>query len=109
MWPLPDLYLLEIIAVSILGMWAIWSNGSGRSPFRGILTWAVVGFIFAFVIMGVFSIGVLFLPVACLFTIAAILSFRSHGYLLVLYLGVGLAAALAQGAMMLVVIRFLLP
>jgi hypothetical protein len=107
MWPLPDLYLLEMFAASALGLWAIWSSGSTRSPFRGFLIWAVVGVLFAFVIMGALSVGFLFIPVAGLFAIAAVLFDLRQGHNLVVHLGVGLAAALAQASLMLTVIRYL--
>jgi hypothetical protein len=109
MWPLPDLYLLEMLAGSILATWSLWSNESGLSPLRGILTWVVVGVLFAFVIIGSFSIGFWFIPVAGLFAIAAILSDRRQGRNLVINLGIGLVAAIVQAALMLVAIRFLYP
>ena len=109
MWPLPDLYLLEMITASILGMWSIWGNESSSSPPRGILTWVVVGILVAFVIMGSFSIGFWFMPAVGLFAIAAILSDRRQGRNLVIHLGIGLVAALAQAALMLIVIRLLYP
>lgn len=107
MWPLPDLYLLEMLAASALGTWGIWSNESKQLPLRGILIWAVAGILFAFAIMGAWSVGFLYIPVAGLFAIAAILSDRRQGNNLVIHLGAGLAAALAQAALMLVVIRLL--
>jgi hypothetical protein len=51
----------------------------------------------------------LFTPVAGLFAIAVILSDRRQGHNLVIHLGAGLAAALAQAALMLAVIRLLYP
>jgi len=107
MWPLPALYLLEMPAASILGLWDIWSGETRPSPSGGIVTWAVTGILFAFVIIGAWSVGFLFIPVAGLFGIAAVLSDRRQGHNLVVHLGVGLAAALAQTALMLAVIRFL--
>jgi hypothetical protein len=107
MWPLPDLYLLEMLAASVLGIWGIWNNDSRQSPLRGVLNWAVVGVLFAFVIMGSFSIGFLFIPVAGLFAIAAILSDRRQVHNLVVHIGVSLAAALVQAGLMLAAIRLL--
>ena len=107
MWPLPDLYLLEMLAASVLGLWCIWSSGSGQSPVRGILIWAVVGVLFAFVIMGAWSVGFLFIPVVGLFAIAAVLFDRRQGHNLVVHLCVGLAVAFIQAALMLTVIRLL--
>jgi hypothetical protein len=107
LWPFPDLYLLEMLAASSLVMWGIWSNGSGQGSLRGILTWAGIGIILGFVILGVFSIGFFYIPVAGLLAGAAILSDRRQGHNLIVYLGMGMAAALAQAALMLAVIRVL--
>ena len=107
MWPLPDLYLLEMLAACLLGIWCIWNSGSGASSLRGYLTWMVVGILFAFVIMGAWSVGFLFLPVAGLFTVTAVLSDLRQHEKLVFHLGAGLAAAVAQASLMLFVIRLL--
>ena len=108
MWPLPALYyLLEMPAACVLGLWGLWSSGSGQSSLCGILIWVVVGVLFAFVVMGSLSVGFLFLPVAGLFAIAAFLFDRRQRYKLVVHLFVGLAAALLQAALMLTVVRFL--
>jgi hypothetical protein len=106
-WPLPGLYLLEMPAVSILGLWSIGSNETRLSTLRGFLTWVTVGILFAFVVLGALSVGFLFAPVAILFAIAAILSDHKQGHNLVAHLGIGLVATLAQAALMLVVIRLL--
>jgi hypothetical protein len=107
MWPLPDLYLLEMLAACLLGIWCIWNSRSGRSPLRGYLVWLVVGILFAFVIMGALSVGFLFVPVAGLFAVTAVLSDRKQHEKLVFHLGAALAAAVAQAALMLFVIRLL--
>jgi asparagine N-glycosylation enzyme membrane subunit Stt3 len=137
MWPLPGLYLLEMVAVSALFLWAIWGDGdlrsrsggvrrplpseSGVGPttlrygvlredprraggIRGTMSWVAVGVLVAFVIMGAWSVGFLYAPVALLFIIAAILSDRRAGHNLLVHFGVAFAAALAQAAMMLAVI-----
>jgi len=106
-WPLPGLYLLEMLAVSILGLWSIGSNETRLSRLRGFLTWVTVGILFAFVVLGALSVGFLIAPVAILFAIAAILSDHRQGHNLVAHLGIGLVAALAQAALMLDVIRWL--
>jgi hypothetical protein len=107
MWPLPDLYLLEMLAASVLATFDILSNESKQFHVRGILVWAAVGVLLAFVVMGAFSIGFLYAPVAGLFAIAAFLSDRRQGYNLLVHMSIGLAAALIQVALMLVVIRLL--
>ena len=107
MWPLPGLYLVEMLVVCALGTWSIWSIDSSQSPLRRILVWAVVGILFAFMFMGAFSVGFLFLPDAALFAIAAVLLDRKERHYQLLHIGVCLAAAIAQAVLMLVVIRLL--
>jgi hypothetical protein len=107
MWPFPDLYLLEMLAVSILGTWGIWGNESRSSPHRGFLTWVVVGIFCAFVIVGSFSIGFWYMPVAGLFAIAALLADRRKGYNLAIHFFIGLAAALFQAILMFAIIRYI--
>ena len=109
MWPLPGLYLVEMSIVSVLGMFGILGNSLGRSSLRIGLTWAAVGILLAFVIMGAWSIGPFFSPVVLIFAIAAILSNRRQGQKIFLYMGIGLLAAIAQAALMLAAIRILYP
>jgi hypothetical protein len=101
MWPLPALYLLEMPLASVLGLWSIWSS------IRGILIWVVVGILFAFVVLGALSVGFLFLPVAILFAVAAVLFDRRLHSNLVVHLCVAVGAALLQAALMLTLIRYL--
>lgn len=107
MWPLPDLYLMEMFAASILGLWVVWSSGSERPSLRCFLVWLAAGVLFGFVIIGAWSIGFFFTPVAGLFVIAALLLTRRLHESLLLHAGLGFAAALVQAALMLTVIRFL--
>jgi len=107
MWPLPDLYLMEMLAASVLGVWCLWSSRADISPLRGYLLWIVVGILFAFVIMGAWSVGFLFAPVAGLFAVTAFLSDRRRSDKPVFHWGAALAAALVQAVLMLSVIRLL--
>jgi hypothetical protein len=107
MWPLPDLYLLEMAVASCLCLWAIWSGGTRPNRLRGILVWAGIGIILGFVVIGTFSIGFFYFPIAGLLASAAILSDRRQGSNLLVHVVVGLAAVVAQSALMLVVIRVL--
>ena len=108
-WPLPGLYLLEISIVSVLGLFGVLGNSSGRFSVRIALTWAAVGILLAFVIMGAWSIGIFFSPVVLIFAVAAILSNRRQGQNMLLHAGISLLAAIAQVALMLAAIRILYP
>ncbi len=103
MWPLPGLYFIEMIALSIIGALAFMRGGaSGR-----IILWAAVGIFAAFSIMGAWSVGPLYVPVTVLFAAAAVSSDIRNKQSIALHLAVCLIAGLAQAALMLTVIRLL--
>ncbi len=71
--------------------------------------WGAVGVLGAFCILGLFSVGPLYIPIVLIFaavSIAAEVRNREH---LTAHLAVCLLAALAQAALMLTVIRWLDP
>lgn len=107
LWPLPDLYLLEATAASALAAWGIWNTATGSSSVRLILTWAAIGAILGFLVLAGFSIGNLYLPVAGLLFIAAILADLRLKSNLLVHLGVACAAAVVQAALMLAIIRMI--
>ena len=105
LWPLPDLYLLEMIVVSSLGAWGLWRPRARFATSSMNLTWVCSGLIFGFAILAGFSIGLYYLPSGGLLAIAALLSdLRQTGRLLI-HLGIGLAAAVLQAALMLAIIQ----
>lgn len=103
LWPFPGLYLVEVAVVSLIAMVNIIQ---GNKPGRWV-TWAVVGVLLAFVIMGSLSIGFYFLPIALIFAIAAIILDRRQGQSLLTHLGICVIAGLAQIVLMLTIIRLL--
>jgi len=70
MWPLPGLYLLEMLVASGLAVFAVLGDEAKQSRLRPVLIWVAVGMLLAFTIMGAWSIGFLFAPVASLFALA---------------------------------------
>lgn len=106
-WPLPGLYLLEMLAASILGTWSIWNDESRPALMRETVTWVTVGILYGFVIVGTFSVGLWFAPAASLIVFAAILSDLRQGHKLILNLSIGLVSVFAQAALMLAVIRLI--
>lgn len=75
-----------------------------------MLTWVAVGVLLGFVVMGAFSIvGLLFVPVALVFMIAAILADHRRRRNLIVHLGIGVLVAMIQVALMFAVIRLLYP
>jgi hypothetical protein len=105
MWPFPDLYLIELVAASTLSGWGIWKNGTNDSPFHTCMAWLGNGTIVGFMIMGIFSVGCYFAPVAILLISGAVLSDRKLGHNPFLNLGVGIGAALLQAGIMLALAR----
>lgn len=103
MWPLPALYLLEMVALSIAA-----ALGNARdSATGGRVAWGTIGAMLAFVVMGAWSVGLLYFPVVLLLAIAGILRDRRRRLNMAIHLGICAAAAVAQVALMLAAIRML--
>ena len=105
MWPLPGLYFVELPAVSLAA--ALRCN-LGSSWARHA-TWAALGIVLAFSILGAFSVGMLYLPVAVLLAVAGISSDLRVGQRITAHVGICLGTALAQAALMLLAVRLLYP
>jgi hypothetical protein len=68
MWPLPGLYFIEIVTLSVVSA-LLFIRGDPRGQF---LTWGTTGAIGAFSILAAFSVGFFYLPVALLFAIISV-------------------------------------
>lgn len=101
MWPLPALYLIEVTAVSIAAATAFLSGRRRGWP----IPWAAVGILMAFCILGMFSVGPLYLPTTLLLAIACVTSGIRNRVNLGIAFGIVLVAGLVQAAVMLTVIR----
>ena len=73
MWPLPGLYFIEIVTLSVVSAF-LFIRGDPQGQF---LTWGAAGAIGAFSILAAFSVGFFYLPVALLFAISSAKSWRS--------------------------------
>jgi len=100
MWPIPGLYLVEMVLVSGVGLTAVFL-GWAR------LIWVVSGLFLGFAMVGAWSVGLLYLPVAVLFLFAAGLATHRRGRSLAAGILVCLAAAFVQGGVMLEAIQLL--
>jgi hypothetical protein len=88
MWPLPALYLVEMLALSTVAAAATIYG----VPTSGIMLWIATGALLAFAMLAMFSIGLFYLPITGLFAVTAILStWRSRSSALI-------SVALAIGA-----------
>lgn len=103
MWPLPGLYFSEMASLSLLSALAIFRG----YPRGGLISWGAAGVFGAFSILGAFSVGFFYLPVALIFGLLAILMDVRQKQPITAHFGVGALAALVQAALMLLVIRLL--
>jgi asparagine N-glycosylation enzyme membrane subunit Stt3 len=106
---MPGVYLLEMMAMGVIGAFSVVNGNAERLSAWGAVTWAVVGVLAAFVVLGAWSIGLLFLPAVLIFAIVAILSDRRRSQNIILHLGLCVMAGLAQAGVMLAAIRLLYP
>ena len=97
MWPLPALYFLEIVTLSILSAF-MFVRGDPRGPF---LTWGAAGVIGVFSILAALSVGVFYLPFALIFAIISITSDVRNKKHIPAHLGTFFLAGIAQFALIL--------
>jgi hypothetical protein len=105
MWPLPGLYLIEMVALSIISTFAFF-RGDPRDKF---ITWGAIGVIGAFSMVGAFSVGFFYLPVALIFAIISVTSDVRNKQHILAHLGICLIAGIAQGILMFAIIILLYP
>lgn len=103
MWPLPALYLIEVMVLSVAAAAAFVRDGRVGQ----IISWAAVGILAAFSILGMFSIGALYLPTTLMLVLVCVTRDLRNKLHLPLNIGVGLIAALLQAALMLTAARLL--
>lgn len=99
LFPLPGIYLVEIIVLSCIGLYLVshanQNISAGKKNARRL--WLVPGVLLAFVILGGFSIGPYLIPALLLFILAGALAIRrTHGGWMIA-LGLMIIAALLQG------------
>jgi hypothetical protein len=70
MWPLPALYLIEMLVLSAVAAVATLYEVS----IRWVLLWIAAGALLAFAVLAMFTIGIFYLPIAGLLAVTAILS-----------------------------------
>ena len=100
MWPLPALYFIEIVTLSILSAF-MFVRGDPRGQF---LTWGAAGVIGIFSILAAFSVGFFYFPFALIFAIISVTSDVRNKKHIPAHLGTFLIAGIAQFALMLAAI-----
>lgn len=100
MWPLPGLYFLEIVTLSIVTAF-MFARGDPRGQY---LTWGTAGVIGAFSILAALSVGFFYLPIALIFAGIAVTSDVRNKKNIPAHLGIFLIAGIAQFALILAAI-----
>lgn len=97
MWPLPGLYFIEMVSLSFISTF-IFVRGDLRGS---LITWIAAGVVSAFSILGAFSVGFFYLPVALLFGVISLIWDVRNKQPLMAHLGIFLLAGIVQSILML--------
>jgi hypothetical protein len=104
MWPAPGAYLIEIVAVCVAGAGMLLSGGAvGRAA-----VWVSAGIVLAFSLLGAFSVGLYYFPVAVVFILAALVAERRARQPMLGHVGLFFAAGILQAAVILGLANFLM-
>ncbi len=101
MWPLPGLYFVELPAVGFLAGFAFFAG----TAYTSRITWAAAGIYVAFGLLGAFSVGLCYAPIAIMFIMLAVLVMVRREEPFLQSLAYFLGAAVVQAALMFVAIR----
>jgi hypothetical protein len=105
MWPLPALYFIELPVVGMIAAGLAWLGG----PQAQRVAWGAAGIFLAFSLIGAWSVGFFYLPVALIFTAAAAVVDIKDRQAVLPHLGIFLVAGVGQVVLMLVAIRLVYP
>jgi len=100
MWPLPGLYFLEMVSLSFISTF-IFVRGDPRGS---LITWVAAGVMSAFSIIGAFSVGFFYLPVALMLGVISLTWDVRNKQQFLTHLGIFLIAGIVQSALMLAAI-----
>ncbi len=103
MWPLPGLYFIELPAAAIATLLTFLRADASSA----MTTWISAGIFTAFSIIGAFSIGLFYLPIAIMFVMLAVLATRRQGQSALRGIAAFLAAVLGQAFIMFLFINLL--
>ena len=105
--PLTAAYLVEVVVVSFVCGVGLWRSRAEDSSLSILAAWVSIGMLAGFTLMGLWSIGVFFVPVDAMFITAALMATNRKHASMPSHLGACGLAAFAQAAMMLCVIRWM--
>lgn len=100
MWPLPALYLVEMLLVSAAGVYGIFRGPSW-------LAWAASGAVLGYALVGTWTIGILYVPVWAFLLAAGVISARRQHTPWPGLFALSLAAALLQAGLILGVAKLI--
>ncbi len=100
-WPFPALYFIELMTASVLAALGVWQ---GANNLLGLFAWAAAGLFLGFAILGAWSVGFFYLPVALLFALAGLVADLRLKQNIAAHLGVGFLVGVAQAVLMLALI-----
>jgi hypothetical protein len=98
-WPLPGLYFIELMALGAVCAGAFLLESASRTP----IAWATTGVFMAFAVLGAWTVGLVYVPIAFMFLAVAVVSDLREMGNMTAHAGILLAAGLAQAAGMLII------
>lgn len=101
-WPFPALYFVELMALGVVVAAAYVRSSVSRAG----IAWAVGGAITAFSILAAWTVGLLFLPAAATIAAAALITDVRHQGRLGAHVGIFIATALIQAALIVAMASF---
>jgi hypothetical protein len=105
MWPLPGFYFIEIPLVSVLAALAFLF----ALPSAPRIAWVTAGICGAFAFLAMFTVGLLYVPIALMYLLLAVLATSRRELPFLPGLGSFLAAAVAQAAFIIFAVRVVFP
>ncbi len=102
-WPLPGLYFIELPAAALASLLTFLREDSSSA----MTAWITAGIVTAFSVIGAFSIGLFYLPIAIRFIMLAVLATVRQGLSVLRGVGAFLAAVLGQAVIMFLFINLL--
>ena len=103
MWPLPGLYFVELPAAAILTALGFFL----RFHSAPMLAWIAAGIFGSFAFLGLFSVGLLYVPISLMYLLLGVLAVSRRGIPFLEGLLPFLVAAVVQAAFMLFAVRVL--
>lgn len=96
MWPLPGLYFIEMVSLSVISAFLLIRG----DPRGSSITWGAAGVLSAFSILGAFSVGFFYVPVALMFAVLSMIWDVRNKQPVLPHLGIFFVAGIVQSVLM---------